>query len=254
MSPEDFIPAAEESGLIIPLGEWILTEACRQRARWHPLVEDPSTLTMCVNVSSRQFNLAFPDLVRRVFAETHAPEGSLCIEVTETAVMRDIEATITTLRELQDLGVLISIDDFGTGYSSLAQLKRLPLDEVKIDQAFVGGLGRHSEDTAIVKAILGMAHALDLSVAAEGVETLAQLAQLRTLGCELAQGFLFSGPVPPDAIHRLLTRRTTIEPAETAALRVAGAPPPTRPRPARPAFARKAEMTFTSALADGPPE
>jgi EAL domain-containing protein (putative c-di-GMP-specific phosphodiesterase class I) len=171
---------------------------------------------MSVNVSSRQFDASFPDLVRRVFEETHAPFGSLCIEVTETAVMRDVEASIEAIGQLQDLGVQISIDDFGTGYSSLAQLKRLPLDELKIDQSFIERLGRNPEDTAIVTAIMAMAHALDLAVVAEGVETLEQLGQLRTLGCELAQGFLFSRPVASNAIHHLLTGRTSIEPAITA--------------------------------------
>lgn len=210
--PSQFIPLAEETGLIQPLGEWVLTEACRQRATWDPLVEDPSKLFMCVNVSSHQFNASFPDLVGGVLEGTHAPTGSLCIEVTETAVMSDVEAAIATMRQVKDLGVHISIDDFGTGYSSLAQLKRLPLDEMKIDQSFVDRLGQDPEDTAIVAAIVAMAHALDLSVIAEGVETLEQLAQLRALGCELAHGFLFSRPVSADSIHRLLTGRMSLEP------------------------------------------
>jgi diguanylate cyclase (GGDEF)-like protein/PAS domain S-box-containing protein len=223
--PAHFIPLAEESGLIGPLGEWVLREACRQRALWEPLVDSRSELLMCVNVSSIQFDASLPALVADVIRQSDLPAGSLCVEVTETAVMADVEAAIETMRQLRSLGVRISIDDFGTGYSSLAQLKRLPIDELKIDQSFVDRLGQDRDDTAIVGAIVAMAHALRLSVIAEGVETQQQLAELRKLGCELAQGFLFSRPVPPADIAALLSlqsklatgRRLETE-AESAAL------------------------------------
>jgi diguanylate cyclase (GGDEF)-like protein/PAS domain S-box-containing protein len=213
VSPAEFIPLAEATGLIQPLGEWVLREACRQRALWEPLVETTSPFLMCVNVSSQQFNASFPELVARVLQETSAPPGSLCIEVTETALMTDVAAAIDTMRLVKSLGVHISIDDFGTGYSSLAQLKLLPVDEIKIDRSFVERLGQDREDTAIVAAIVAMAHALDLSVVAEGVETLEQLAQLRALDCELAQGFLFSRPLSVSSIRLLLEGRMRIEPS-----------------------------------------
>jgi diguanylate cyclase (GGDEF)-like protein len=213
VSPAEFIPLAEATGLIQPLGEWVLREACRQRASWEPLVETTSPLLMCVNVSSQQFNASFPELVARVLQETSAPAGSLCIEVTETALMTDVTAAIDTMRLVKSLGVHISIDDFGTGYSSLAQLKLLPVDEIKIDRSFVERLGQDREDTAIVAAIVAMAHALDLSVVAEGVETLEQLAQLRALDCELGQGFLFSRPLSVSSIRLLLEGRMRIEPS-----------------------------------------
>ena len=213
VSPADFIPMAEESGLIHPLGEWVLNEACRQRALWAGAIGDPSNFLLSVNVSSQQFNESFPALVRQIFSDTGAPTGSLCVEVTETAVMSDVDETIATMRELRELGVQISIDDFGTGYSSLAQLKRLPIDEVKIDQSFIERLGQDREDNAIVAAIVAMAHALDLPVVAEGVETPEQLAELRALGCELAQGFLFSRPVSAEAISRLLAEQLSTIPA-----------------------------------------
>ena len=205
VSPLEFIPLAERTGLIGDLGRWVLEEACRQRQAWESVLPAHSRLIMCVNVSSFQFNASFPDLARAVLAQSEVPRGSLCIEITESAVMTDVDNAIATLQGLRFLGVKVAIDDFGTGFSSLAQLKRLPLDELKIDKSFVDGLGDDREDTAIVAAVVAMAQALDLSVVAEGVETPDQLAELRTLGCELAQGFLFSRPIPPDQILELLT-------------------------------------------------
>jgi diguanylate cyclase (GGDEF)-like protein/PAS domain S-box-containing protein len=207
--PSEFIPSAEDAGLIDALGEWVLNEACRQRVVWESVLPVSSRLRVSVNVSSRQFNASFPDVVRRSLSETGVAPGSLCIEITESAVMNDVDTAITTLEELRGLGLEVSIDDFGTGFSSLAQLKRLPLDELKIDGSFVRGLGQDREDTAIVAAVVAMAHALDLSVTAEGVETRDQLVQLRVLGCELAQGFLFSPPVAADLIRDYLTAGDT---------------------------------------------
>ena len=205
VSPLEFIPLAEKSGLIDDLGRWVLVEACRQRRDWEAVLSIPARLVMCVNVSTKQFNTSFPELVAAVLAETQASGESLCIEITESAVMSDVDEAIVTIHGLRALGVKVSIDDFGTGFSSLAQLKRLPLDELKIDKSFVDGLGHDREDTAIVAAIVAMAQALELAVVAEGVETAEQLAALRTLGCELVQGFLFSRPVPHHRVHDVLT-------------------------------------------------
>ena len=201
--PSEFIPVAEEAGLIDALGEWVLTEACRQRESFESAAPI-RPLLMCVNVSSHQFTASFPDLLRGVISRWGLPPGSLGIEITESAVMTDVDAAIATISELRSLGVHVSLDDFGTGFSSLAQLKRLPLDELKVDKSFIDGLGRVDADTAIVAAIVAMAHALELCVTAEGVETADQLVALRTLGCELAQGFLLSRPVPAERIGDLL--------------------------------------------------
>jgi diguanylate cyclase (GGDEF)-like protein/PAS domain S-box-containing protein len=205
VSPLEFIPLAEKSGLIDDLGRWVLVEACRQRRDWEGTLSGPARLVMSVNVSTKQFNTSFPELVRAVLGEIRAPGEWLCIEITESAVMSDVDEAIITIHGLRALGVRVSIDDFGTGFSSLAQLKRLPLDELKIDKSFIDGLGHDREDTAIVAAIVAMAQALELAVVAEGVETVEQLAALRTLGCELAQGFLFSRPLSHHRLHDVLT-------------------------------------------------
>ena len=204
VSPMDFIPLAEETGLIVPIGAWVLEEACRQWCQWRESFPDRSPLLVAVNVSGRQLDAALVEYVEGVLARSGMDPATLCLEVTESVVMDNIETTIGVLRALSALGVKLSLDDFGTGYSSLAYLKRLPLDMVKIDRAFVSGLGHDNEDTAIVAAIMGMAHALDMSVVAEGVETEDQLSGLRRLGCEYAQGYYFSRPQPPDAIAELL--------------------------------------------------
>ncbi len=202
--PDRFIPLAEETGLIVDLGAWVLEEACRQaRERLARFPLCPS-LVVSVNVSARQFQPALVDTVAGVLARTDMAASSLCLEVTESIVMADIDSTIAILGQLKSLGVGLSIDDFGTGYSSLSHLRRFPLDELKIDRSFVDGLGRNPEDTAIVAAVIAMAHALELRVVAEGVETLEQLERLRTLGCEEVQGYYFSRPLPHDALEEFL--------------------------------------------------
>jgi diguanylate cyclase (GGDEF)-like protein len=191
-----FIELAEESGLIVDLGAWVLAEACRQTGVWHRSRPD-FRLTIRVNLSARQ--IAQPDLVAMV---VRALEGggiepsSLCLEITETALMADPAAGLKVLQDLRSLGVRLAIDDFGTGYSSLSYLKRFPVDVLKIDRSFVDGLGDDPEDTAIVTAIISLARALGLRVVAEGVETKRQLAELRRLGCDRAQGFMFARPRP----------------------------------------------------------
>ena len=197
--PGDFIGLAEESGLIVPIGAWVLTEACRQIARWQEAAGDTRLLTMSVNLSPRQLGEpTLPADVARILRETGANGEAIWLEITETTLMHDGASAILALRALRSLGVHLSVDDFGTGYSSLSNLKRFPVEALKVDQTFVDGLGRESEDTAIVTACVSLAHALGLVAIAEGVETARQLAELRTLGCEGAQGFLFGHPQPAD--------------------------------------------------------
>jgi diguanylate cyclase (GGDEF)-like protein/PAS domain S-box-containing protein len=188
-----FIGMAEETGLIVSLGRWILEEACRQAGEWQRRHGAPATIR--VNLSPRQ--LTEPDLVAMVAAAIQrsglAP-GALCLEVTETALMEDLERSLSILGELRALGLRLAVDDFGTGYSSLAQLKRFPVDVLKIDRAFIDGLGRNESDTAIVEAIVALAASLGLEVVAEGVEHEVQLAELVRLGCQRAQGYLLGRP------------------------------------------------------------
>ncbi len=186
----------------------MLAEACRQARAWQVASpRDPSVL-VCVNLSARQF--AHPGLVgdvaRALEASGLAP-GSLGLEITESAAMSAAEATLATLRALKALGVALELDDFETGYSSLAYLQRFPLDRLKLDRAFVRGLGRDAGSTAIVRAVLTLARALGLGVTAEGVETTAQAAALRDLGCDWGQGYLFAPPLPADELHGLLRMR-----------------------------------------------
>ena len=195
--PAEFVPLSEETGLIVPLGRWVLEEACRQANTWHELYPYDPPLTMSVNLSARQFRQA--DLVRTVsdtLGETGFDPRSLVLEITESAVMEDAQANAQTLRELKALGVRIAIDDFGTGYSSLAYLKRFPVDFLKIDRSFVDGLGHDRDDEGIVSSVVNLAHTLRLEAVAEGVESEGQRAHLRKIGCELAQGFYFRKPMP----------------------------------------------------------
>ena len=204
VSPLDFIPLAEESGLIVPLGAWVLSQVCRDAKRWQQSLPGGRPLMVAVNVSPRQFESGLADTFGNIIEAAGINPRTVCLEVTESMVMQDAEMAITTLRELKSLGLNISVDDFGTGFSSLAYLKRFPLDELKIDKSFVDGLGRDPEATAIVAAVMGMAHALDLRVVAEGVETSDQASRLRTLGCDEAQGFFFAHPGTADDIDARL--------------------------------------------------
>ena len=193
VAPDAFIPAAEETGLIVALGTWILEEACRQAAVWEG--------EMAVNLSALQLDdPALPALVARVLAETGLDPARLNLEITETVLMGDTQANIEILRALKAVGVSLSVDDFGTGYSSLNYLKRFPVDVLKVDRSFVQGLPEDREDAAIVAAVIALAHALGLTVVAEGVETAEQREALRAGGCELAQGYLFSRPVPAEMV------------------------------------------------------
>jgi diguanylate cyclase (GGDEF)-like protein len=204
VAPLEFIGLAEDTGLFVPIGAWVLEEACRQAADWAVAFAQRPPLHVSVNVSARQFDADVVEVVDRALTSTGADPRLVCLEVTESTVMTDVTAAVETLGDLKALGVTVSVDDFGTGYSSLAYLRRLPLDELKVDQSFVNGLGRDPEDTAIVAAVMGMSHALDLVVVAEGVETQEQLAVLQTLGCEYAQGYYFARPQHPDELRDLL--------------------------------------------------
>ncbi len=204
VSPAQFIPLAEETGLILPLGRWVLHTACKLLASWQ---SDPalSHLTMAVNVSSRQFRHAsFVDDVARVLAITGAPSAQLKLELTESLLVEDMETTIATMTALRSYGVGFSLDDFGTGYSSLSYLKRMPLDQLKIDQSFVRDLLTDPNDAAIVDTIIGLSRSLGLEVIAEGVETPEQCELLARAGCQLYQGYLFSKALSVDVLDSFL--------------------------------------------------
>jgi diguanylate cyclase len=202
VSPVTFIPVAEGAGLIGPIGQFVLEQACRQTAAWNVAGHH---LRMAVNVSGLQ--LHDPGFVASVAAVVHltgiAPT-QLCLELTETTLMDDAMRASDVLRELKDVGVDLSVDDVGTGYSSLAYLKRFPVDELKVDRSFVANLGSEGQDHTLVAAMVAMGHALGLHVVAEGVETHTQMATLLTLGCRTAQGYLFSRPQPADRVTALL--------------------------------------------------
>jgi diguanylate cyclase (GGDEF)-like protein len=205
VQPDDFIPLLEETGLIVPVGAWVLEEACRQAALWRRSGPPAADLTISVNVAPRQ--LAQPDFaatVARALETTGANPRQLCLEITEAALITDIDAARRELAKLHDLGVRLAVDDFGTGYSSVGYVRQFPLDSVKIDKSFVQGLMAGAEDAAIAQAIIKMAHALGLTTVAEGVESADVLARLQQLGCDLVQGFYFSGPLTADAVDGLL--------------------------------------------------
>jgi diguanylate cyclase (GGDEF)-like protein/PAS domain S-box-containing protein len=203
VSPGDFIPLAEETGLINEIGEWVLREGCRQAREWQDM--GLPKRRMAINLSARQFSdRGFLDMVTRVLAETGLEPGCLELEITESQVMRQTEGMIMLLNKLSDMGVQMAIDDFGTGYSSLSYLKRLPIQKLKIDQSFVRDITVDPNDTAIVVAIINMAKSLDLDTIAEGVETAGQLALLRSKGCHVGQGYYFSAPVRAEVLYPLL--------------------------------------------------
>ncbi len=206
VSPAQFILLAEETGLILPIGQWVLEQACHQAKRWHAEAPPHPPLSVHVNLSARQFQN--PDLVAevaQVLRATGMTPQALILEITETVVMDDGASSSATLRELKALGVQLAIDDFGTGYSSLSYLRRFPVDVLKIDKAFVDGLGHDSEATAIVQAVITLAHTLGMSVVAEGIETAVQVAHLNALGCDAGQGYYFAKPLPSPAAGRLLS-------------------------------------------------
>jgi diguanylate cyclase (GGDEF)-like protein len=216
--PGEFIPVAEESGLIVPVGEWVMAKACADLADWRSRLGDRHRfLELAINLAQRQ--LASPRLTSVIEAcimTAGVPPECICLEVTETDIMADAKQTSHTLQELKELGVSIAIDDFGTGYSSLAYLKLFPVDVLKLDQSFVDGLGHDPNDTAIAATILALARTLSVRSLAEGIETTTQLAELRRLACNLGQGYLFSRPVPAADFLALLDTGLHPQPAWSA--------------------------------------
>ena len=204
VSPLSFIPLAEESGLIVPIGEWALYEACRQACTW-PQEPGQPPLRVAVNLSARQFRqFALVDQVAGALAASGLAPERLELEITESCLMQDVELAIAILDRLRRLGCRVSVDDFGTGYSSLAYLKRFPIDAMKIDRYFVRGLPDESQDAAIVGAVIGMARGLGLEVVAEGVETTSQRDWLLQHGCDVAQGYLIAKPMAGEALGAFL--------------------------------------------------
>jgi EAL domain-containing protein (putative c-di-GMP-specific phosphodiesterase class I) len=201
--PDEFIPTAEETGLITAIGYWVLKTACEQANQWRNA--GYRDISVAVNLSAVQFSQR--DLLKQILntlLETGISPGELELEITESTIMQDIDTAASTMRALHCSGINISIDDFGTGYSSLNHLKRFPIKTVKIDRSFIRDIANDSDDTAIVSAIIAMAHGMDLMVVAEGVETGEQLNILRDLQCDEIQGFLFSPPVTADEATALL--------------------------------------------------
>jgi EAL domain-containing protein (putative c-di-GMP-specific phosphodiesterase class I) len=199
--PNDFIPLAEEIGLIVPIGTWVLKQACAEAAKW------PDHIKIAVNLSPVQFKsdkLVF-DVIAALAASGLAPQR-LELEITETVMLQETETTLAMLRQIKALGVAISMDDFGTGYSSLSYLRKFPFDKIKIDQSFIRELSDAHESVAIVRAVMGLGTSLGMITMAEGVETVEQLRTLQAEGCAEAQGFLFSAAVPADEIGELLKR------------------------------------------------
>ena len=216
-APNEFIPLAEETGLIAPLGAWVLRTALRDLAGWHAAGLKPLTVT--VNISTRQLeDPEFPTQVAQALAFAGIDPTDICLELTEGALMGAREHSLDALRAIKDLGVYVAIDDFGTGHSSLARLRRLPVEVLKVDRSFVDGLGTDREDSAVVAAILSLAHAMGLHVIAEGVETPLQASQLTALGCPVAQGFLWSPAVPAVAITGI-AQAGTVRPPHLASYR-----------------------------------
>jgi diguanylate cyclase (GGDEF)-like protein/PAS domain S-box-containing protein len=205
--PTDFIPVAEEVGLMGPIGRWILREACRQRVEWGRSGLCDDALAISVNLSPHQFSDAtIVADISGILAETNLPAGLLILEITESAIIGDVQASRAVLLELRRMGVRVALDDFGTGYSSLTHLSGLPIDTIKIDQSFVAEMCVRNQDALIIEAVISLAHSLGMATIAEGVETTEQLADLRSSGCDCVQGFLLARPVPAEQVPALLAR------------------------------------------------
>lgn len=204
VTPIEFIGVAERSGIIVPIGTWAIEEGCRQVARWREVFPDRPALVVSVNVSGRQFSRQLVDVVEAALSASAIEAGTLCLEITESTLMDDPEDAVAILGLLADLGVNLSIDDFGTGFSSLARLRSFPVDELKIDKAFIDDVGDDTDATAIVASVIAMGHALKLRIVAEGVETAGQLERLRHLGCDEVQGYHLARPAPASVVEQLL--------------------------------------------------
>ncbi len=219
--PVTFIPIAEATGLILPLGEFVVREACEQTASWREEGLLPEKFVTWVNLSVKQLvSGGLSQLVRDALASTGLPATLFGLEVTETAIVEEGEAGQRArgeLEELRELGVRIAIDDFGTGFSSLGQLRQFPVDVIKVDRSFVQGIGHDAKDAAITANLVSLAHALGLVAIAEGIETEGQLSPLRELGCDFAQGFLFARPAPAEEIGARLARARDAQTQVTSA-------------------------------------
>ena len=234
VSPMEFIPVAEATGMIVPIGRWVLEEACRQAAEWRRQgfgASDDATFRMAVNISAWQVqNAELVDHVRSALVHNDLPPSALTLEITESVMLTDTEVTLARLHALKALGVRLAIDDFGTGYSSLAYLHRFPVDVLKIDRAFVKGVGETAHDPTLLRAIVAIGEALQLPMVAEGIEHPEQAHGLRELGCDLGQGFHFARPLPAEQITALLTGASAPSLPAPAPL-VVDAPVPTFGRP-----------------------
>ena len=205
INPEKFIPFAEEIGLIVPLGRWVLREACRQAYKWRKQYPTATPLVTSVNLSIKQFRQS--DLLQEIaglLQEIKLDPQGLQLEITESTVSSDVEYAVDLLQKLRGLGIELAIDDFGTGYSSLTSLQQFPVNELKIDKVFIDGIGNNAQDIAITKLVIDLAHAVGVRATAEGVETADQLAHLQSMGCDQAQGYYFCGPLSGDAATDLL--------------------------------------------------
>jgi diguanylate cyclase (GGDEF)-like protein/PAS domain S-box-containing protein len=210
--PSEFISIAEDTGLIVPLGRWVLREGCRQMAAWQQSMFRDPALTISINLSYKQLSDAgLVEDVRRILAETGLDPKTLRLEMTESSIMENAELAVATLRKFKDLNIGLEIDDFGTGYSSLSCLRQLPFDTLKIDYSFVKGLGTADDTTQIINTILQLARSLDMDVVAEGVETRDQLARLTAMGCSSGQGYYFSRPVDAERAQRLIRDRNLLQ-------------------------------------------
>ena len=208
--PAEFIPLAEETDLIVPFGRWVLEQATAQVALWQASAGISVPLRVSVNVSARQLvDDHLLGLITELLRRHSIEPSQLILEVTESVLLDDTEERVTVLRRLQALGIRLALDDFGTGYSSLAYLRRLPFDLLKLDRSFVSGLDQTATDPQIAAAVIEMARALGMTVVAEGVETPEQLACLRRLGCQFAQGYYFAKPMPPDDPEFVLHGRSS---------------------------------------------
>jgi EAL domain-containing protein (putative c-di-GMP-specific phosphodiesterase class I) len=203
--PGSFIPVAEETGLIVPLGNWVLEESCRQAAAW---LADGLQITIAINVSARQITKGrLPETLATLLAKHRIPATALQIEITESAFMTDPDAAIAVLDQLRDIGVSIAVDDFGTGYSSLARLSGMPIDMVKIDRSFVLNAEHSHKDVQVVKTVIALAEALGLDVVAEGVESASQARLLKDSGCDVCQGYFFAHPQSAEELTALIKSR-----------------------------------------------
>jgi EAL domain-containing protein (putative c-di-GMP-specific phosphodiesterase class I) len=200
LPPSEYIALAESNGLIVPIGEHVLRTACAQLMAWQEDTSAEHPQSMSINLSARQFmQTDLADMVSRAITDSGVAPASISFEITETSAMDDVGATVAAMEELKAIGVGLVIDDFGTGYSSLTYLKRFPVDGLKVDRSFVAGLGTDDDDSAIVTAVIDLAHSLGMVAVAEGVENAEQLERLRELGCDTAQGYHLGRPQPASA-------------------------------------------------------